>query len=124
MYTETERYGHGVYAIVNKVNDWQYIGQTTGRFAARWQMHLRELRKGKHANTILQRDWNTYGPAAFEFRIVEALPVEAKEIDHLIAESRYAEASTFPLYNSRWWGFGKYPLSYYGITDVQPRRRR
>lgn len=39
----------GVYAIVNVVNNRQYIGAAT-RFGQRWWTHVRALRNGKHSN--------------------------------------------------------------------------
>lgn len=60
----------GIYAIVNKVTDRKYIGQT-GRFLYRWTKHKLLLHRGEHSNLELQRDWNLYGPDAFEFQILE-----------------------------------------------------
>ena len=62
----------GIYAITNAENGKVYIGSTIG-LAKRWEYHRQDLRRGDHANPHLQRAWNKYGEAAFEFGILEYL---------------------------------------------------
>jgi group I intron endonuclease len=64
----------GIYAIVNKVTDRKYIGQTS-RFLYRWTKHKLLLRRGEHPNPRLQGDWDLYGPGAFEFQILELVGI-------------------------------------------------
>jgi group I intron endonuclease len=40
----------------------------------RWKTHLKDLRKQKHCNRKLQRAWNKYGAANFEFSLLEKCP--------------------------------------------------
>lgn len=56
----------GIYQIKNLVNGKLYIGSTEvlGR---RWSTHLQRLRKNRHHSWKLQKDFNTYGEAEFEF---------------------------------------------------------
>lgn len=63
----------GIYAIENLVTGRDYIGATTISFAERWRVHQKALRAGRHSNRLLQRDWDLYGEAAFEFYIVEVV---------------------------------------------------
>lgn len=93
--------GHGVYAIVNTKNGHVYIGRTVNRFLERWGGHRRALRKGKHHCYLLQEAWNQFGESAFEFQVLEGLPVGSIELDYLIAEARHMERYRGKLYNSR-----------------------
>lgn len=63
-----------------------YVGSTQD-YLVRTASHLCDLRKGRHHNSRLQRAWNKYGEANFEFeelRTVESserYEVEQEEID-------------------------------------------
>lgn len=48
-----------------------YIGQAGKTIARRFAEHRKRLRGGKHPNTHLQRAWNLYGEAGFEFYALE-----------------------------------------------------
>jgi group I intron endonuclease len=77
----------GVYAIRNTVNGKVYVGSAARCFGHRWSAHRTSLRAGKHCNVHLQRAWNKYGEAAFEFVVLvechpdECLKHEQIEID-------------------------------------------
>lgn len=58
-----------VYAIENTMNGHRYIGSTTD-YKRRWHTHRSSLRKGKHHSFILQRAWDKYGEAAFDFKLL------------------------------------------------------
>lgn len=60
----------GIYMIFNKVNEYRYVGLTSC-FRLRFRSHLDDLSKGVHSNSLLQYDYNFYGPDAFEFKILE-----------------------------------------------------
>lgn len=64
-----------IYSITNTVNGRAYYGSTINWYA-RKANHICHLRKGKHANTHLQRAWNHYGEQAFVFAIEIELPLE------------------------------------------------
>lgn len=51
-----------------------YVGQAQ-RVKARWNEHLRDLRKNQHNNPYLQNAWNKYGPASFHFEVVQQIAV-------------------------------------------------
>jgi group I intron endonuclease len=82
----------GIYAIVNQLGVFKYVGQTKNGFRGRWQDHIRDLRKGAHFNPHLQNCWNKYGEANFKFVILEICQIwelDEKEqywIDHLDPE--------------------------------------
>ena len=65
----------GIYAIVNRENGDRYVGSST-TLARRRQAHWSSLRGGYHPNIHLQRAWNKYGEAAFEFVVLEEVAPE------------------------------------------------
>jgi group I intron endonuclease len=74
----------GVYAIINKINHKFYIGSASqsnkknsaSGFYARRKLHFSHLNNNKHSNRYLQRSWNKYGQANFEFYILHVCPPE------------------------------------------------
>lgn len=50
-----------------------YIGACIQLCETRWYQHRTFLRQGTHPNAALQKDWATYGEAAFTFEVVESL---------------------------------------------------
>ena len=76
----------GIYKIINKINQHYYVGRSNN-FQSRWQAHRNKLRKGLHDNEHLQNAWNKYGPAAFEFIVVEY--VDGDISNQQLAEVRY-----------------------------------
>lgn len=68
--TYKQRIG-GIYAIVNRVNGKTYVGSAARCFYDRAANHRSDLRRNCHPNSYLQRAWNKYGEAAFEFKILE-----------------------------------------------------
>lgn len=76
----------GVYVIRNLVNGKVYVGSTCSTFQSRWADHRKSLRGKFHANRHLQRAWDKYGEAAFEFSVLEECPVEK---DRLLALEQY-----------------------------------
>lgn len=59
----------GIYKIRNKTNGKFYLGSSCNIIKRKYT-HYYELRHNKHPNQILQRAWNKYGEAEFEFIIV------------------------------------------------------
>lgn len=57
----------GIYEILNLVDNKFYIGSSI-RMGTRFASHRRELRRGEHSNLILQRAWDKYGEAWFQFK--------------------------------------------------------
>lgn len=75
----------GVYKIKCIKNNRLYIGSSED-FALRFAQHYGALKKGKHPNTELQRDWNKHGMDAFVFETIEITSVKAcrhREQHHL-----------------------------------------
>jgi hypothetical protein len=60
----------GVYAIVNSVTDVAYIGCSVN-MARRRKNHRTHLRMNRHHNIHLQRAWNKYGEAAFDYFVLQ-----------------------------------------------------
>lgn len=65
----------GIYAIENTVTGEFYIGSATN-VGVRWSVHTYLLYSNRHRCASLQRAWNKYGPGAFVFHFVEAVPVQ------------------------------------------------
>lgn len=60
----------GIYCIHNRVRNLMYVGSSCD-LRSRLLTHKRELRKGCHHSRYLQRAWDKYGEASFDFGIVE-----------------------------------------------------
>lgn len=60
----------GIYCIINKINNHRYIGSAKD-LKRRKSGHFRELRSNEHINIYLQRAYNKYGEANFEFQVIE-----------------------------------------------------
>lgn len=58
-----------VYCIENEYNGFWYVGSTIHE-KHRIARHLRHLRKGKHFNKDMQRDFNEHGEQYFKVRIL------------------------------------------------------
>ena len=62
----------GTYEIRNKLDGMAY-GGNSGHIEQRWKEHLYLLRGNRHHCIRLQRAWNKYGEAVFEFVILEEI---------------------------------------------------
>lgn len=60
----------GIYQITQASNGLRYIGSAVN-IADRWGLHVRQLNNGRHHSAWLQRCWDKYGRAAFEFSVLE-----------------------------------------------------
>lgn len=60
----------GIYVIRHRESGKQYVGSSRD-IERRWELHRGSLRRGDHHSILLQRAFNKYGFAAFEFAIVE-----------------------------------------------------
>ena len=60
----------GIYRITNIQTGDIYIGSSVD-IAKRWYKHRKALNTATHVNQRLQRAWDKYGAAAFNFEIVE-----------------------------------------------------
>lgn len=60
----------GIYCIENTIDHKKYIGLSRD-IQRRWLEHCSELKRGVHDNIYLQRAWDKYGEAVFEFCILE-----------------------------------------------------
>lgn len=56
----------GVYMILCLANDYRYYGESSN-ISVRFAGHRRDLRRKKHSNSNLQKDWNLFGEEAFDF---------------------------------------------------------
>lgn len=75
----------GIYLIFNRRNDYRYVGMTSC-FRLRWHSHMVDLSRGTHSNSLLQYDYNLYGPDVFEFKILEKVVPSSKQ--HLCDRER------------------------------------
>jgi group I intron endonuclease len=92
----------GIYAITNRINGRVYVGKASKNVHKRWTAHRGALNSNRHHCTLLQSDWNMYGPETFEFTLIESVP-EQPFLQQLCAREaihyrRYAE--THKMYNS------------------------
>ena len=69
----------GIYKIVCKGNQKFYLGSSRN-ILYRLKKHLRDLKKNKHVNTILQNSYNKYGEESLEFFVVETCEVVGQEL--------------------------------------------
>ena len=62
----------GVYQILHKSTGHRYIGGAED-IDERWKAHVRDLKRGKHRNRVLQYAWDTSG-GSLELTVVEEVP--------------------------------------------------
>lgn len=91
-YTNHEKIS-AVYAIRNVATGNFYIG-SSDHVIRRFCAHISQLRRGKHHSIRLQFAWQSRGEAAFEFIILESVPV-----DELIERERELVLCLVPEYN-------------------------
>jgi len=84
----------GIYLITNITTGKFYIGSAVN-VASRWQGHRSRLRKGQHANQILQNAWNKYGDADFAFAVIERVEDRA----HLLQREQFWLDMLAPAFN-------------------------
>lgn len=84
----------GIYSITNLKNSRQYVGSAVN-LRKRKNIHLSQLRNGKHRNPKLQAAFDKYGEEAFRFDVLEV--VENKS-DLIPAEQRHMDLLK-PFYN-------------------------
>ena len=65
----------GIYQILNIRTGDCYIGKAINVRQRLWS-HRSMLRGNRHQNQHLQRAWNKYGEAAFDFRVVQLIGIE------------------------------------------------
>lgn len=78
----------GIYKILCRVSGKFYIGSSCDTHKRRLE-HWSSLRRGAHHASRLQRAWTKYGEAAFEFEVIERVPVERL----IEAEQRWLDTS-------------------------------
>lgn len=65
----------GIYVIRSTMSENIYIGQSLS-IKTRVNLHLTNLRSGRHHCSHLQRAWNLYGEDAFIFDVLEQCSAE------------------------------------------------
>ena len=80
QYKETRRPA-GVFRVRNTANGKSLVG-TSVDLPSMLNRQRAQLRMGVHDNRVLQKDWNTQGPDAFVFEVLDELkPPEAADWD-------------------------------------------
>lgn len=74
----------GIYAITHIASGKQYIGSAVN-IRRRWNQHRRDLNKGSHHSSHLQRAWDKYGAEAFAFTVLE----EVGDVTRLIEREQF-----------------------------------
>lgn len=64
----------GIYAIRNQRTGAVYVGSSRN-VRQRWMMHRSALRHGRHSTKALQAAWIEDGPNAFEWDLIEEMPL-------------------------------------------------
>ena len=65
----------GIYCIRCNANGKVYVGSAVN-MARRWQIHRNSLNRGDHHSQHLNRAWVKYGPAMFEWSVLELVPLD------------------------------------------------
>jgi len=84
----------GIYAIVNRLNQHIYVGSAKN-LLHRKQHHFRDLKAGKHKNPYLQRAYDSYGPDALLFGVIE----HVSHVEDLLVREQYYIDMLNPQYN-------------------------
>ena len=66
----------GVIQIENTVSGRIFV-DTASNLKNRWHAVKMQLDIGRHVNKELQKDWNTHGSEAFEYKVLEEKEIEA-----------------------------------------------
>jgi len=91
----------GIYQITNTKTGVVYIGCST-QIPRRWRDHKGHLKKNKHINKSLQKDYNKYGLEELEFEVIKEYPPDTpfevleREETKLILEHK---TKGTPMYN-------------------------
>lgn len=85
----------GIYEVVNTISGSRYVGSAVC-IGQRWKSHRSALRNQKKAPPKLQRAWDKYGEAAFDFRVLEFCGR-----DVLLAREQFYIDTLAPKYNTR-----------------------
>ena len=97
-----------IYEIFNKVTGRKYIGQTIN-YQKRYKTHMSNLKKGIHAERLMQRDYILYGEDSFDYRLLDFTETYSdaikKEKTYMILNRTYEEEHG---YNSQDSYFNKY----------------
>lgn len=88
----------GVYVIVNKVNNKQYVGSAVDLYQRR-TLHFSKLRCARHPSKHLQAAFNKYGEDSFSFGVLEEVSDVTRE-SLLACEQKWIDLLR-PAYNKR-----------------------
>lgn len=80
-----------VYALTCLPTGEAYVGCTFNLLEREWR-HRHHLAKNQHLSPLLQEAWNTHGPAAFEFSVLEKVKV-ASRAEKFAAETAWVAHS-------------------------------
>lgn len=89
-----------IYAIVNKVSGFAYIGCTKANLNKRMREHRCLLNQGKHLAIQMQTDWNEHGEQAFMALEVERLANDASVVEKRVRELYWMQQYQDRLYNA------------------------
>lgn len=98
-----------IYAIVNKVSGYAYVGCTGGKLAKRMREHRCLLNQGKHTALLLQVDWDIQGEDGFKVDALEQLDDNASVLDKRVAELYWMQKFQDKLYNAHQVSFAPPP---------------
>ena len=95
----------GIYIIQNVANGMFYIGGSVD-ICRRWREHRKTLRNGNHANSYIQKDYDSHGEVMFRFDILEICNSDSSKIYLLEREQFWLD-----LLRAASIGYNSYPLA-------------
>jgi group I intron endonuclease len=125
--TELERLifdiGEGLYAIECSKNNRIYFGNTND-IRSRFEKHLWYLRRHKHPNRELQKDFIKYGESAFQYKML--IPTAQKQDRHYLEWLLIREAQNegVNVYNIKIPIRDKYDVSYERLEKLRNSTRK
>lgn len=111
----------GVYRVFNLLTNDCYVGGSKNVMSRRRQ-HFSDLKLNKHGNQNLQNAYNEFGRVAFEFQVLQYLPVGCSEDDIINAEQVWIDKLS-PQYNVNKIA-GKYMGDYIRTAEAIEKRRK
>ncbi len=89
----------GIYMILCTSNGKRYYGESLN-ISVRMSKHLYELKKAKHPNKALLRDWTLFGGECFDFQVIAMGPEWALESDRIEKEVALISEDRSRCYNT------------------------
>lgn len=109
----------GIYKITNIRNERVYIGKSNN-INHRWFSHVADLKKGKHSNKDMLRDFQKMGVGAFVVEVIEECAEDVLPQREWYHMTDYHDKG-YKLYNVSGWGRGSLyaPDTFLSKADIE-----